>query len=167
MEFHFAIIYVNHKWLKIYNNGTTNNGQNSPHIVGLICFIEIHLNIFDKYIPLPKYLFLSLIRIYLDIYLQSFNPEEYIQIFVCTISVVTNIFWYSFVQNNDILHTLYIAQYLLYDADWAICTLTPYIANRTLNDEQKRHRKFILTDWEPAYILFVVPFFRKVQVALY
>ena len=48
--------------------------------------------------------------------------------------MVTHLFGYSFVQNHDIHHTLYIARCIQYDAHWAICTLTPDIANCTLND---------------------------------
>ena len=46
-------------------------------------------------------------EIYSYIYLWSFYPAEYIQILIHWISMVTNIFRYSFVQKNYICPTLY------------------------------------------------------------
>ena len=85
----------NIKFLKIVQN---NIGQ-----------IIWYLNIFeylDKYIHLQKYSLIFLGRIYLDIHLWSFYHAEYIRIFICPISIVTNIFGYSFIQQKDIRPTL-------------------------------------------------------------
>ena len=68
--------------------------------------IRIHSNIFDEYIHSQKYSLIFHGRLYSDIHLWYFFHAEYILIFICQISMVMNIYGYSFVQKFDIRPTL-------------------------------------------------------------
>ena len=97
------------KWLKSSNTGPKwiiwvknktkyENGQISPNNFGQIFW---YLNILDEYIHSQKYLLIYFLgQIYLNIHLWSFYQAEYTRLFICPISMVTNVFGYSFVKKN-------------------------------------------------------------------
>ena len=55
-------------------------------------------------------------QIYLDIHSWYFDHAKYIRIFIRPISIVTNIFWYLFVQKKDICLTL--SKTILQSSNW-------------------------------------------------
>ena len=62
-------------------------------------------------------------RINLDIHLWYFDLAEYIRIFICPLSMVTNIIRYLFVQINDICPTLLLSAPFLTPAETKILVL--------------------------------------------
>ena len=89
------------KWSKITKNGE--NCQNSPKQCWTnILIFKYILTYLGKYIHLPNYLLtFSRANLFGYSFVITFH-DEYIQIFIRSISMVTNIFIYSFVQKNYI-----------------------------------------------------------------
>ena len=103
------------KWLLLVQNGLIwaqnntkyENGQNSSKQSWANNQIFEYILIFWTNIFIRKNIrWFFLDWIYLDIYSWSFYHAEYIWIFLCLISMATNMFGYSFVQKNDICPTL-------------------------------------------------------------
>ena len=90
----------------VQSNTTYENGQNSPKQSWENNLIFEYIWIFWTNIFIRKnicWFFLG--QIYSDIHSWSFYHAEYIRIFIRSISMVTNIFGYSFVQKNVICPT--------------------------------------------------------------
>ena len=115
--FEFSLFLKNIKnWLIMVQNGSIcvqkhtkyGNGQVIPNKFKHIFW---YLNLFEYFWQIYSFakLFVDFFlgQIYLDIYLWSFHPAEYIRIFIHWIYMVTNIIEYSFVQKNYICPTLY------------------------------------------------------------
>ena len=91
----------------VQHNTKYENGQNSPKQSWVNNLIFEYIRIFWTNIFIRKnirWFFVG--RIYSDIHSWYFYHAEYIRIFIHPISMVTNIFGYSFVQKIDIRPTL-------------------------------------------------------------
>ena len=100
-------IWVQNGSIFVQNNTKYENGQNSPKQHGANNLIFEYIRIFWTNIFIRKnirWFFLG--QIYSDIHSWYFYHAEYIQIFIRPISIVTNVFGYSFVQKFDIRPTL-------------------------------------------------------------
>ena len=109
------------KLSKIYKNGQNISKQCGTKIL-ILEYIRIYLG---KYIHSLKYLLIfsrtnlfgySFVtyfswRIYSDIHLFNIYGHKYIQIFIHALFLLTNIFRYSFVQQNYICYTLFWTSY--------------------------------------------------------
>ena len=85
----------------VQNNTKYENGQNSSKITWANDLIFEYIIIFWTNIFICKDIcWFFLWRIYSDIHSWCFHHATYIWIFICPISMVTNIFRYSFVQKR-------------------------------------------------------------------
>ena len=94
--------------LKLAQNNTKyKNSQNSPKHSWAYNQIFKYIRIFWMNIFIHKNIRLFFLnQIYSDIHSWSFYHAKYIGIFICLISMVTNISGYSFIQKNYIRPTL-------------------------------------------------------------